>query len=103
SQIPMAYNSHYQQQSRKFVLEEKMKAFRTWCVFVCALCVVPWAFSQAAMQAQLNGSVTYMDSDGKALEKVSIHLKNTVTNQVYNTYSDLNGRYNFTNLPPGKY
>jgi hypothetical protein len=64
-------------------------------------CVTP-AYSQGgASFAQLNGTV--QDTNGAAIAKGVITLRNLDTNQAYTTTSNDAGFYIVPNLPPGRY
>lgn len=77
-------------------------ASNVWLVIITVVCLVPQAFSQAALSfAQLNGTV--QDPNGRIVVGASVTARNLATNQTYTTVTNTSGYYVVPNLPPGQY
>ena len=59
------------------------------------------AFSQATALAQLNGSVN--DQSGGVIAKAKLALRSVDTNQTYTAFTNAQGYYVLSNVPPGNY
>jgi hypothetical protein len=71
------------------------------CILVLILLFSLCSFCQQSGTAVLTGSVR--DSQGAAMSHAKVSIKNEATNVVRSAESSEDGRYTFTELPPGKY
>jgi hypothetical protein len=72
---------------------------RAFCVF--SVLVLAASFAYAQYRAGIQGTV--LDSQGNAVDAVSVTLTNKETGQMRTATSDPNGVYNFSGLAPGHY
>src|SRR5579864_1701424 len=69
-------------------------------IFLCVASILP-ALAQVAPSTTLTGTVA--DASGAMIPSASLDLTNTATRWSRKTTTDPQGRFVFTNVPPGAY
>src|ERR1700751_1262678 len=71
------------------------------CSFALTLLFVPNCYTQAVAIAEVDGRVA--DQSGASISGAQVKITNADTQQVRQTTSDSDGRYQLPNLPVGNY